>query len=59
MPAASVYFRDPDGQLLELLAMLPDAPNHKLGILGWASWQHQIDCAAELVQGSSPAGGLP
>src|SRR6185436_8090551 len=26
MPAASLYFHDPDGNLLEFIAMLPDAP---------------------------------
>jgi len=26
MPAVSLYFHDPDGNLLELLSMLPDAP---------------------------------
>jgi len=38
MPAASLYFRDPDGNLLEYLAMLPDAPQPELGIIGWAEW---------------------
>src|SRR2546423_3984983 len=31
MPAASLYFHDPDGNLLELLSMLPDAPDASLG----------------------------
>jgi lactoylglutathione lyase len=38
MPAASVYFRDPDGNLLELLSMLPDAPEPELGIVSWSFW---------------------
>ena len=38
MPAASLYFRDPDGNLLEFLAMLPDPPRPALGVLGWAEW---------------------
>jgi lactoylglutathione lyase len=38
MPAASVYFHDPDGNLLELLCMLPDAPQPHLGVLNWSSW---------------------
>ena len=33
MPAASLYFRDPDGNLLELLSMLPDAPQPELGVI--------------------------
>jgi lactoylglutathione lyase len=39
MPAASLYFRDPDGNLLELLSMLPDAPEPELGIVSWTRWK--------------------
>ena len=39
MPAASLYFRDPDGNMLELLAMLPDAPKPELGVIGWRQWK--------------------
>ena len=38
MPAAAVYFRDPDGHLLEYLAMLDDPPRADLGILTWSEW---------------------
>ena len=38
MPAASLYFRDPDGNMLELLSMLPDSPQPELGIVGWSRW---------------------
>ncbi len=38
MPAASLYFHDPDGNLLEFLAMLPDAPQPELGVIGWTAW---------------------
>ena len=38
MPAASLYFRDPDGNMLELLAMLSDHPQPELGIVGWSRW---------------------
>jgi lactoylglutathione lyase len=38
MPAASVYFRDPDSNLLEYLSMLPDAPRPELGAVGWKQW---------------------
>ena len=38
MPAGSLYFRDPDGNLIEFLAMLPDAAEPKLGVVGWAAW---------------------
>jgi len=38
MPAASIYFHDPDGNLLELLSMLPDAPEPELGVVSWSNW---------------------
>lgn len=38
MPAASVYFRDPDNNLLEFITMLPDPPRLDLGVLSWSDW---------------------
>ena len=38
MPAAAVYFRDPDGHQLEYLAMLDAAPRPDLGIVPWSQW---------------------
>jgi lactoylglutathione lyase len=38
MPAAAVYFRDPDGHLLEYLAMLEERPRPELGIVSWSDW---------------------
>jgi lactoylglutathione lyase len=38
MPAAAVYFRDPDGHLIEYLAMLPDPPRPELGVVSWSTW---------------------
>jgi lactoylglutathione lyase len=38
MPAAAVYFRDPDGHLLEYLAMLDEQPRPDRGILPWSQW---------------------
>jgi len=38
MPAASLYFRDPDGNMLELLSMLSDPPQPELGIVGLSRW---------------------
>jgi len=40
MPAASLYFHDPDGNLLELLAMLPEAPRPEMGVVTWSRWNH-------------------
>jgi len=39
MPAASVFFNDPDENLLEYIAMLPDPPRPELGLLSWSEWQ--------------------
>jgi lactoylglutathione lyase len=38
MPAASVFFRDPDGHLLEYLAMLDEPARPDLGITPWSRW---------------------
>ena len=43
MPAASVYFQDPDGNLLEYLAMLPQAPRPELGVVPWHTWNAAQD----------------
>ena len=42
MPAAAVYLRDPDGHLLEYLAMLDAEPRPDLGILSWSEWQAAV-----------------
>ena len=42
MPAAAVYFRDPDGHLLEYLAMLDEPPARpEVGIVPWSEWQRR------------------
>ena len=38
MPAAAVYFQDPDGHLLEYLAMLDEPPRPDAGIVPWSQW---------------------
>ena len=38
MPAAAVYVRDPDGHLLEYLAMLNEQPRPDRGIVPWSQW---------------------
>jgi lactoylglutathione lyase len=38
MPAVAVFFRDPDGNLLEFLAMLPQQPRPELGVVPWSAW---------------------
>ncbi|MDQ6643247.1 MAG: VOC family protein [Chloroflexota bacterium] len=39
MPAASLFFDDPDGNLLEYISMLPDPPRPELGVVSWSKWQ--------------------
>jgi lactoylglutathione lyase len=41
MPAAAVYFRDPDGHLLEYLTMLDEEPYPDAGIVGWSEWTNR------------------
>jgi lactoylglutathione lyase len=38
MPAAAVYFEDPDGHLLEYLAMLGEDPRPDVGVVPWSEW---------------------
>jgi lactoylglutathione lyase len=38
MPAASVYFNDPDGHSLEFIAMLPDRARPELRYVAWSDW---------------------
>jgi lactoylglutathione lyase len=39
MPAASVFFHDPDGHLLEYLAMLPHPPCPEAGVVPYGAWR--------------------
>ena len=38
MPAAAVYFLDPDGHLLEYIAMLEGEPRPADGLVEWRAW---------------------
>ena len=38
MPAISLYFSDPDGHLLEYLAMLPEEPRPAIGVVPYNEW---------------------
>src|SRR5512132_1895854 len=49
MPAAAVYFRDPDGHLIEYLAMLDESPRPGRGIAAWSQWA-STDPNAERVR---------
>ena len=44
MPAAAVYFQDPDGHMLEYLSMLPLDARPDAGIVPWsaAAWSHAV-----------------
>jgi catechol 2,3-dioxygenase-like lactoylglutathione lyase family enzyme len=41
MPAASVYFDDPDGHSLEFISMLDEAPRPDLGWVSWSEWRRR------------------
>lgn len=38
MPAAAIYFRDPDDHQLEYIAMLDQPPRPALGVVPWSAW---------------------
>lgn len=54
MPAAAVYFLDPDGNLLEFISILPDAARAELGIVGLSDWSSRELPPAGL-QSTAPA----
>jgi lactoylglutathione lyase len=39
IPAASVYFKDPDGHSLEFIAMLPEAPQPQMQRMMLSAWR--------------------
>lgn len=41
MPALSIYFHDPDGHLLEYVAMLPEPPRTSLQVVSWSEWRER------------------
>jgi chromate reductase, NAD(P)H dehydrogenase (quinone) len=55
MPAASLYFRDPDKNLLEFTTMLPDPPRPELGIVPWKEWLHSQRANCVIRKGVSMA----
>jgi lactoylglutathione lyase len=55
MPAASLYFRDPDGNLLELLSMLDDKPQPNWGSsLGVPGNTAEVSGLSDHFLGSEP-----
>jgi lactoylglutathione lyase len=56
MPAAAVYFRDPDGHQLEYLAMLDEEPRPDRGIVPWSQWREEPARAAPAGLGAGAEG---
>jgi lactoylglutathione lyase len=55
MPAAALYFPDPDGYLLEYLTMLDKDPRPDPGIVPWSEWLAQRKPQSVLFRRSSRA----
>ena len=49
MPAAAVYFDDPDGHSIEYLAMLDEPPRPDTGIVPWSQWRRVAPEPVEIV----------
>jgi lactoylglutathione lyase len=41
IPSASIFFHDPDGHLLEYLALLDEEPRPNLRIVTWSAWVNE------------------
>jgi lactoylglutathione lyase len=52
MPAAAVYFRDPDGHLLEYIAMLLHEPRPDCGVVPWRTWELMQSAPTHLLSSS-------
>src|SRR4029077_18278844 len=60
MPAASGFFDDLDGNLLEYIGMLPDQARPELGVVSWSEWKEIREnrlCSSGLT-GVTPIQGL-
>ena len=49
MPAAALYFRDPDGHLIEYITMLDKEPRPDLGVVSWFEWLVQSKLSFQSV----------
>ncbi len=49
MPAAAVYFLDPDGHLLEYISLLDEQPLAKLGVVTWSEWRSTVEQAVSYI----------
>lgn len=52
MPAAAIYFRDPDGHLLEYIAMLAEDPRPDDGVLTWHEWTRSRSSSTNTAVGA-------
>lgn len=50
MPAVGIFFRDPDGNSLELVAMLADPPRPDLTTLSLSAWRGRVTSDQESEQ---------
>jgi len=57
MPAAAVYFRDPDGHLIEYLAMLEESARAERRGTRCSRWRRLLPIWATCASTSSPASG--
>ncbi len=55
MPAASVYFDDPDGHSLEYICMLPDPPRPDLARVSLSEWRTMQQPAGQARAGATVA----
>ena len=61
MPAASVFFDDPDGHSLEYIAVLEEPPRPELGTIPLSRWRALTDRAPSASAGAATASfpGIP
>jgi lactoylglutathione lyase len=43
MPAAALYFQDPDGNSLEFIAMVEGTPESVGNVVDWDEWQRRVE----------------
>jgi hypothetical protein len=58
IPAGSMFFRDPDGHLLEYLAVLSDNPNRETGVVTYKDWLEGTGQKSEPAEPRLPPANL-